>query len=217
MGERLWVRLTDPFGSHDVEVTWADTFGRVGVGQALLTEDSYGRLSLAINQGSAAQAIGIREDAEVLITRQQLPRLDEGVTGVTGMEPIVPPAVPAWAGEPQPWAPGPGPEQGWGAPPPDQGWGPAPDQGWGPPPEGAWGPPPDQGWGPPPGDQPLQPWVRRPVRPSARRPRISRPSHGVLRPSRSHAPASDPGGPSGPPRAHIPRPRRRISWAAPRR
>ena len=81
VGERLWVRLTDPFGSHDVEVTWADTFGRVGVGQALLTEDSYGRLSLAINQGSAVQAIGIREDAEVLITRQQLPRLDEGVTG----------------------------------------------------------------------------------------------------------------------------------------
>ena len=51
-GERVWVRLTDVFGSNDVEVTWVETFGRVGVGQPLLHEDSYGRLSLAINQGS---------------------------------------------------------------------------------------------------------------------------------------------------------------------
>lgn len=71
-GERVWLRLTDALGWHDVEVTWAETFGRVGVGQALLTEDSYGRLSLAINQGSAAQGIGIREDAEVLISRMPL-------------------------------------------------------------------------------------------------------------------------------------------------
>jgi hypothetical protein len=134
----------------------------VGVGQALLTEDSYGRLSLAINQGSAVQAIGIREDAEVLVTRQQLPRVDEGMQV---MEPVAAPAVAAWAGEPAPqWAPGPGgptPELGWG-PPPDAGWGPPPESppAWGPPPEGAgpWGPPPPAdgtaSWDPPPPPEP---------------------------------------------------------------
>lgn len=141
IGERLWVRLTDGLGSQDVEVTWADTFGRVGVGRLLLTEDSYGRLSLAINQGSAVQAIGVREDAEVLVTRMQLPRVDAELAGTP------PPAVAAWSGEPSSAA--------W-APPVDGAWAPGseqPAQGWGPPPEQTqgWGPPPDaavphQGW-----------------------------------------------------------------------
>jgi S-adenosylmethionine hydrolase len=146
IGERIWVRLTDGLGSQDVEVTWADTFGRVPVGQALLTEDSYGRLSLAINQGSAVQAIGIREDAEVLVTRQQLPRLEDGLPP---MEPVMVPQVPAWAGDP-----GSGP---WMPPMPDPGpWGPPPEQTgpWGPPPGSSadpWGSPPADPWGPPPG------------------------------------------------------------------
>ena len=152
-GERLWVRLTDPFGSNDVEVTWADTFGRVGVGQLLLTEDSYGRLSMAINQGSAVEAIGVREDAEVLITRAQLPRADAALEGVTpAVAPLV--AVPEWTGEQ--------PSHGWVPPPVDGGWAPptggepwAPSSGDGPPPA-SWGPPPGavppQGWGPPPPD-----------------------------------------------------------------
>ena len=97
-GERLWLRLTDPVGSNDVEVTWADTFGRVGVGQPLLTEDSYGRLSVAINQGSAVQAIGIREDAEVLVTRQQLPSVEAADMGAA-------PAVPMWSAGSEPVGP----------------------------------------------------------------------------------------------------------------
>jgi S-adenosylmethionine hydrolase len=126
-GERLWVRLTDQFGSNDVEATWSETFGRVGLGQLLLTEDSYGRLSLAINQGSAVQAIGVREDVEVLVTRQQLPRVDEELTAPPAA------AVPAWTGDP-----------GTGA------WGPPPDAAWGPPPDG--GPP--TMWAAPPVDAP---------------------------------------------------------------
>jgi S-adenosylmethionine hydrolase len=163
IGERIWVRLTDGLGSQDVEVTWADTFGRVPVGQALLTEDSYGRLSLAINQGSAVQAIGIREDAEVLVTRQPLPRIEDGLPA---MEPVMVPQVPAWAGDPGagPWQPpmpdqtgpwGPPPDQGgpWGPPPgtPGDPWGPPPGPPPGAPPADPWGPPPADPWGPPPG------------------------------------------------------------------
>ena len=111
-GERLWVRLTDQFGSNDVEATWSDTFARVGLGQLLLTEDSYGRLSLAINQGSAVQAIGVREDVEVLVTRSRLPSADHELA------PPPPAAVSTWAADPG---------AGSGAPPEDAGWGPPPD------------------------------------------------------------------------------------------
>ena len=137
VGERLWIRLTDGIGSQDAEVTWADTFGRVGVGQLLLTEDSYGRLSLAINQGSAVQAIGVREDAEVLITRHAAAargcRADRHAAARRrGLERRARGTRLGTAREPD-WAPGPEqPPHGWG-PPPDAG---APPQGWGPPPGG---------------------------------------------------------------------------------
>ncbi|MCY7418287.1 MAG: SAM-dependent chlorinase/fluorinase [Chloroflexi bacterium] len=73
MGEPVFVRVTDAQGTSDLELNWVDTFGNVPPGQALLYEDSYGRLTIAVNQGSAAELLSLREDAEVVITRAPLP------------------------------------------------------------------------------------------------------------------------------------------------
>jgi hypothetical protein len=70
----VWLRLSDAAGTNELQVAWVETFGRVAPGQPLLYEDSYGRLSLAVNQGSAVVELGIREDAEVVISREPLPR-----------------------------------------------------------------------------------------------------------------------------------------------
>jgi len=72
MGEPVYVRVTDAQGTADLELSWVDTFGNVPPGQALLYEDSFGRLTIAVNQGSAADLLGLREDAEVVITRAPL-------------------------------------------------------------------------------------------------------------------------------------------------
>ncbi|MCI0343897.1 MAG: SAM-dependent chlorinase/fluorinase [Chloroflexi bacterium] len=50
-------------------VPWATTFGDVPVGSLFLFEDSHGWLGLAVNQGSAAQRLGLAEDAPVAIRR----------------------------------------------------------------------------------------------------------------------------------------------------
>ena len=49
------------------EMTWAQTFGDVGVGDYLVYEDSYGRLCIAQSQGDAVKTLGIEEDAVVRI------------------------------------------------------------------------------------------------------------------------------------------------------
>jgi hypothetical protein len=54
---------------RDITVSWVAAFGDVAVGELLLYEDSYGRICLAENQGSAAQRVGVREDARVVIRR----------------------------------------------------------------------------------------------------------------------------------------------------
>jgi S-adenosylmethionine hydrolase len=90
-GERLHLRVSDPHGSSDLGVSWVDTFGRVGPGQPLLFEDSYGRLGLAVNQGSAARTLGVREDAEVLVTRTPLPRANGSGEPVSERPTPVPP------------------------------------------------------------------------------------------------------------------------------
>ncbi len=72
MGEPVFVRVTDAQGTADLQLSWVDTFGNVPPGEALLYEDSYGRLTIAVNQGSAADLLGLREDAEVVITRAPL-------------------------------------------------------------------------------------------------------------------------------------------------
>jgi len=50
-------------------VRWRATFGEAEPGQALLYEDSYGRICLAENQGNAAVDLGLSDDAEVTIRR----------------------------------------------------------------------------------------------------------------------------------------------------
>lgn len=72
-GEWLYLRIEDDTYSRDLRVPWVGTFGRVPVGQALVYEDSYGRLCLAVNQGSAATSLGLREDMTITITREPLP------------------------------------------------------------------------------------------------------------------------------------------------
>jgi len=56
-----------PMRVDDLELVWAETFGRVGPGEALLLEDSDGRLCLALNQASAAERLGVREGDGIVI------------------------------------------------------------------------------------------------------------------------------------------------------
>jgi S-adenosylmethionine hydrolase len=115
LGQPLFVRVADPGGVIDLEVAWVETFGDVPPGQPLLFQDSYGRLSLAVNQGSAAMDLGIREDSEVIVARGPLPP----ATG-PGMDPGFEPGVLGpgpWQGQ-EPWA---GPWQGPPGGPPEEG------------------------------------------------------------------------------------------------
>ena len=48
---------------------WAETFGGVEAGTPLLYVDSYGRLCIAVNQGNAAETLGLVEDLAVAIRR----------------------------------------------------------------------------------------------------------------------------------------------------
>jgi S-adenosylmethionine hydrolase len=66
-------RVSVEFPAHDgspgvIESTvWAETFGGVPVGASLLMEDSEGGLSLADNQGNAAERLGLAVDRPVRI------------------------------------------------------------------------------------------------------------------------------------------------------
>ena len=51
----------------DLEVSWAETFGKVRPGEALLFEDSDGQLCLALNQASAAERLGLRQGDRLVI------------------------------------------------------------------------------------------------------------------------------------------------------
>jgi S-adenosyl-L-methionine hydrolase (adenosine-forming) len=65
-----WVDLRFSSGPAErVRVPWAPTFGEVKRGAFLLYEDSYGRLCVARNQGSAAAALRAPEGATITITR----------------------------------------------------------------------------------------------------------------------------------------------------
>ena len=63
LGERLEVLSRRRTG----EALYARTFADVGARQAILIEDSSGRIAVAVNQGRAAAALGIGVDAELLI------------------------------------------------------------------------------------------------------------------------------------------------------
>ncbi|MBA2557132.1 MAG: SAM-dependent chlorinase/fluorinase [Chloroflexi bacterium] len=59
--------VTDEGMPARLAVRWVETFGRVEPGDALLYEDSYGRLCLAENQGSLADRHGLRSGMRVKI------------------------------------------------------------------------------------------------------------------------------------------------------
>ncbi len=108
-GDRLWLRIEDASGSRDVAVPWVGTFGHVAPGAPLIFDDSYGRLCIAVNQGSAAHVLGLGENTMVTLTRGPLPR---AASVVTPTPVAAAPLPPAWAAEPAP-SPVPGPEFGW--------------------------------------------------------------------------------------------------------
>jgi hypothetical protein len=68
-GERFLAGIDSVAGRRTLTLEWAEAFGRVHPGVAVLITDSYGRLTLAVNRGSAAAAFGIRPDTPVALTR----------------------------------------------------------------------------------------------------------------------------------------------------
>ncbi len=54
-------------GAGGRAMAWADTFGDVAVGQPILYVDSYDRLTIAVNQGSAAADLGLAQDQPIQI------------------------------------------------------------------------------------------------------------------------------------------------------
>jgi S-adenosylmethionine hydrolase len=54
-------------GEHRLQARLGRTFGDVAPGQALLYEDSNGRLSLAVNRGSAAGNLGLGPDDRIVL------------------------------------------------------------------------------------------------------------------------------------------------------
>jgi S-adenosylmethionine hydrolase len=69
-GRPLVVEFPEVDGRQAVRetTTWAQTFGSVPLGDSLLMSDSEGRLSLADNQGNAAERLGLTVDRPARIT-----------------------------------------------------------------------------------------------------------------------------------------------------
>ena len=67
-GETLYVQRAGSRAAA-VPLPWALTFGEVPAGDCLLYEDSYGRLCIAQNQGSAADALKLDDGSDLRITR----------------------------------------------------------------------------------------------------------------------------------------------------
>ena len=72
-GDHLQLRLAAGGTRSTVSAIWVDTFGRVPAGDLLVYEDSYGRLCVAENQGSAAERLNVTADAGLSITRTRPP------------------------------------------------------------------------------------------------------------------------------------------------
>jgi S-adenosylmethionine hydrolase len=68
-GRPLVLEFGGPSGRPNTRerTTWAETFGRVPVGQSLVMADSQGNLSFADNQGNAAGRLGLSVDQAVRI------------------------------------------------------------------------------------------------------------------------------------------------------
>jgi S-adenosylmethionine hydrolase len=69
LGERLVVRIGAGAALREIGTPWVRTFGEVPTGSPLLTTDSYGRVSLALHQGSAADTLGVTLDEAVEVRR----------------------------------------------------------------------------------------------------------------------------------------------------
>jgi S-adenosylmethionine hydrolase len=54
-------------GDRAIDLAWRTTFGEAALGEPLLYEDSYGRICVAVNQGSAAERLGLVEDQPIAI------------------------------------------------------------------------------------------------------------------------------------------------------
>ncbi len=67
-GEQLELRIGRGAG-RTVTLPWVQTFGAVDLGGLLLCTDSYGRLCISQNQGSAAKTLAIEEGTPLTITR----------------------------------------------------------------------------------------------------------------------------------------------------
>jgi S-adenosylmethionine hydrolase len=70
-GQLLTIEVVQPdrAGARH-QMPWAVTFGEVPLGELMLLEDSYGRLSIAQNQGNAATTLGVGEGTVLRVTRQ---------------------------------------------------------------------------------------------------------------------------------------------------
>ena len=68
-GRRLVIEFPEDDGRPAVSeaTVWERTFGRVPLGASLLMEDSEGQLSLADNQGNAAERLGLAVDRRARI------------------------------------------------------------------------------------------------------------------------------------------------------
>ena len=66
-GEDLEVRFGDK--PDTITMPWAPTYGQVDAGDYLMYEDSYGRLCIARNQGSAAESLSIAEGTPISVRR----------------------------------------------------------------------------------------------------------------------------------------------------
>lgn len=65
-------------GDGEMAVRYVETFGSAKAGELVLVPDSHWRLSLAINKGNAAQALGLKTGATVRITPLAEGRVDDG-------------------------------------------------------------------------------------------------------------------------------------------
>lgn len=77
-GEALAIRSVDRPRARPISATWARTFGSVAPGEPLIYEDSYGRLCIAVNQGSAAAQLKLTAGARYIIRRPPPPSARTG-------------------------------------------------------------------------------------------------------------------------------------------
>jgi len=76
-GEELVVEVGSSDNPKAHLLRWVSTFGDVDPGAALLYEDSYGRLCIAVNQGNAAKKLGLAEDEVVVVSRPRLQAIQD--------------------------------------------------------------------------------------------------------------------------------------------